>query len=145
MTRLLPRALLFAVLAIVVAALLSAIVLLVLVGMPRAGEGTAEFQRAAVARAVEVDLIVGGIVALSAGFLAGRGFSGRDSVLAGALTGLLFILIDLGVVLFARSADQIDWIAMAVSYADKLAAATLGGWLGSRRSREPVATAPDHP
>lgn len=133
MTKPFTRALVFAALALIVSAILSAIVLLFLVGLPGTRDAAAEFQRNAIARAVEVDLIVGGIVALGAGFLAGRPFRGRDAVAAGALTGLLFILIDLAVVFIAGNAERLDYAMMAASYADKFAAATLGGWLASKR------------
>lgn len=139
MTKPMTRALAFAMLAVIVSAVLSAIVLVMLVGLPGSREAAAEFQRNAIARAVEVDLIVGGLVALAAGYLAGRPFRGRDALAAGLLTGLAFILIDLAIVFLVGNAERLDLASMAASYADKLAAATLGGWLAGRR-REPAAT-----
>lgn len=132
MTKPFTRALVFAILALIVSAILSAIVLLILVGVPGSRDAAAEFQRNAIARAVEVDLIVGGLVALAAGFLAGRPFTGRAAIAAGVLTGLLFILADLVVVFLVGNAERLDLGSMAASYADKLAAATLGGWFASR-------------
>lgn len=132
MTKPLTRAIVFAVIALIVSAILSAIVLLFLVGLPGSREAAAEFQRSAIARSVEVDLIVGGLVALAAGFLAARPFRGREATTTGLLTGLAFILVDLAVVFLIGNADRLDLAVMAASYADKLAAATLGGWLAGR-------------
>ncbi|HEV2569868.1 hypothetical protein [Sphingomonas sp.] len=132
MTKPLSRAILFAVLALIVSAILSAIVLLFLVGVPGSRDAAAEFQRQAISRAVGVDLIVGGLVALGAGWLAGRPFHGREATMTGLMTGLAFILLDLLIILLFGNADRLELATMAASYADKLAAATLGGFLAGR-------------
>ena len=132
MTRPLARAIPFALLALIVSAILSAIVLLFLVGVPGSRDAAAEFQRQAISRAVGVDLIVGGLVALAAGWLAARPFRGREATVTGLLTGLLLILIDLAVVLLFGNSERLNLTTMAASYADKLAAATLGGFFAGR-------------
>lgn len=133
MTKPLPRAILFAVLALVVSAIASAIVLLILVGFPGARDAAAEFQREAIERAVGVDLVVGGIVALAAGWLAARPFRGREAIVTGLMAGLLFILIDLAIVFLFGNADRLDLSATGLSYAVKVAASALGGLLAGRR------------
>ncbi|NNM77233.1 hypothetical protein HJG53_09990 [Sphingomonas sp. ID1715] len=140
MTRPLPRAILFAILALILSAVLSAIVLLILVGVPSSRDAAAEFQREAIARSVNVDLIVGGLVALAAGWLAARPFRGREALVTGALTGLVFILCDLAIVLLVGNAERLNFSIMGAAYADKLAAATLGGWLAGRRAQAPPET-----
>ena len=146
MTRHLSRAILFAIAALIVSAILSAIVLMFIVGMPGSREAAAEFQRQAIAQAVQVDLIVGGLICLAAGWLAARPFRGREAVLTGLLVGLLFILLDLAVVFLFGNADRLDLNATGLSYAVKVAAATLGGWLASRRDEEaPEDVASDEP
>lgn len=134
MTKPLPRAIVFAIVALIVAAIASAVVLIMLVGVPGSREAAAEFQRQAIAQAVQVDLIVGGLVSLLAGWLAARPFAGRAAVLTGLMTGLAFVLIDLAIVFLVGNADRLDLNAMALSYAVKVAAATLGGLLAGRRA-----------
>ena len=132
MTKPLNRAILFAILALIVSAILSAIVLLILVGVPGSRDAAAEFQREAMARAIGVDLIVGGLVALAAGWLAARPFGGREATMTGLMTGLALILADLAILLLFGNAERLNLATMAASYADKLAAATLGGFLAGR-------------
>jgi hypothetical protein len=137
MTKPLSRAIPFAILALIVSAILSAIVLLIMVGVPGSRDAAAEFQRQAISRAVGVDLIVGGLVALAAGWLAARPFRGREATMTGLMTGLVLILLDLAILLLFGNAERLNLATMAASYADKLAAATLGGFLASRG--EPLA------
>lgn len=134
MTKPLPRAILFAVLALIVSAIASAIVLIMLVGLPGSREAAAEFQRQAIARAVQVDLVVGGVVCLIAGWLAARPFAGRAAVMTGLMTGLAYVLADLAIVFAFGNADRLDLGTTGLSYAIKIGAALLGGLLGSRRT-----------
>jgi glucan phosphoethanolaminetransferase (alkaline phosphatase superfamily) len=132
MTKPLSRAIPFAILALIVSAIVSAIVLIFLVGVPGSRDAAAEFQRQAISRAVGVDLIVGGLVALVGGWLAARPFRGRRATMTGLMTGLVLILLDLAIVLLFGNSERLNLATMAASYADKLAAATLGGFLASR-------------
>ena len=132
MTKPLSRAIPFAILALIVSAILSAIVLLIMVGVPGSRDAAAEFQRQAISRAIGVDLIVGGLVALAAGWLAARPFRGREATMTGLMTGLVLILLDLAILLLFGNAERLNLATMAASYADKLAAATLGGFLAGR-------------
>jgi hypothetical protein len=132
MTKPLSRAILFAILALIVSAIVSAIVLIMLVGVPGSRDAAAEFQRQAITQAVGVDLIVGGLVALAAGWLAARPFRGREATMTGLMTGLVLILLDLAIVLLFGNSERLNLATMAASYGDKLAAATLGGFLASR-------------
>lgn len=134
MTKPLPRATLFAVIALIVTAIVSAIVLVFLVGLPGSREAAAEFQRQAIAEAVKVDLIVGGIVLLAAGWFAARPFAGRAALLTGLMTGLAYVLADLAIVFMFGNADRLDLNATGLSYAVKIAAATLGGLIAGRRA-----------
>jgi hypothetical protein len=134
MTKPLPRAILFAVLALIVSAVASAIVLVFLVGLPGSRDAAAEFQRQAIAQAVQVDLVVGGVVLLAAGWLAARPFAGRAAMLAGLMTGLAYVLADLAIVFLFGNADRLDLNATGLSYAVKVAAATIGGWIAGRRT-----------
>jgi hypothetical protein len=134
MTKPLPRAILFAILALIVSAIVSAIVLLILVGLPGSRDAAAEFQRQAIARAVGVDLIVGGIVCLIAGWLAARPFAERAAMLTGLMTGLAYVLADLAIVFLFGNADRLDLNATGLSYAVKVGAATAGGWFAGRRA-----------
>lgn len=134
MTKPLPRAIVFAVLALVVTAIVSAVVLIAMVGLPGSRDAAAEFQRQAIAQAVWVDLIVGGIVLLIAGWLAASPFAYRAALLAGTMTGLAYVLADLAIVFLFGNADRLDLNATGVSYAVKVAAAALGGWLAGRRA-----------
>lgn len=134
MTKPLARAILFALVALIVTAIVSAIVLLIMVGLPGSRDAAAEFQRQAIAKAVWVDLIVGGVVLFGAGWLAGRPFARRAALLAGLMTGLAYVLADLAIVFLFGNADRLDLNATGLSYAVKVAAAALGGWLAGRRA-----------
>jgi hypothetical protein len=132
MTRPLPRAILFALLALIVSAIISAIVLVILVGLPGSREAAAEFQQQAIARAVAVDMAVGAVVMLAAGWLAARPFAGRTAILTGLMTGLAFILADLAIVLLFGNAERLSMNVTGLSYLIKTAAATAGGYLAGR-------------
>lgn len=136
MTRFLPRAIAFAILSVLLMAVGSVVVLIVLVGAPGAG-GVAAFQHEAVARAATVDLIVGTLVLLLTGWLAGRPFAGRDAIAAAGLTVLVYILIDLAIVFLFGDPGQIALGTTGLSYALKIAAALIGGWLAGRTPAAP--------
>lgn len=134
MTQPLPRAVLFAVIALIVSAIASATVLIILVGLPGSRDAAAEFQRQAIAQAVQVDLIVGGVVLLIAGWLAARPFAGRAALMTGLMTGLAYVLADLAIVFLFGNADRLDLNTAGLSYAVKIGAATLGGVIAGRRA-----------
>jgi hypothetical protein len=134
MTQLLPRALAFAILSILLMLIGSVIALLVLLGTPMGPSGIAGFQHEAAARAGTVDLIVGPIVMLLAGWLAARPFAGRDALAAAGLTVFVYILIDLAIVFAFGDPAQIALATTGRSYAFKIAAALIGGWLAGRTS-----------
>lgn len=134
MTRPLTRAIPFALLALIVSAIVSAIVLLILVGVPGSRDAAAEFQRQAIERSVSVDLVVGFLILGLAGWLAARPFVGREALVTGLLVGLVFILADLAIVFAFGNADRLDLSTTGLSYAVKVAAAVLGGFIASRSS-----------
>ncbi|WP_046348742.1 hypothetical protein [Sphingomonas changbaiensis] len=131
MSRFLPRAIGFAILSVLLMAVGSVIVLIVLVGAPTAG-GVAAFQHEAASRAESVDLIVGTLVMLLTGWLAGRPFAGRDAIFAAGLMAVVYIVIDLAIVFLFGDPAQIAVGTTGRSYAFKIVAALIGGWLASR-------------
>lgn len=134
MGKIVLRATGFALLALVVIALLSALALLALVGLPDAGEGVGAFQQRAVALALPVDLVVGGLVMLGCGWLAGRPFAGRTAIIAGGATGILYLALDLLVIAVVGQAATLRLGAVLLGYSVKLGAALVGGALAARRS-----------
>jgi hypothetical protein len=132
MTRYLPRAIAFAILSILLMMVGSVIALLILVGTPIGPAGVAGFQHEAAARAQSVDLIVGPIVMLLTGWLAARPFAGRDALAAAGLTVIVYILIDLAIVFAFGDPSQIALATTGRSYAFKIVAALIGGWLAGR-------------
>jgi hypothetical protein len=142
MTRPLSRAIPFALLALILSALISAAVLLIMVGVPGSRDAAAEFQRQAITQAVTVDLVVGSLVLLLTGWLAARPLTGREAVAAGLMVGLVYILVDLAIVFLFGNADRLDLSVTGVSYVAKVAAGTLGGWIAGRGSSS---AEPDEP
>ena len=132
MTQFLPRAIAFAILSILLMMVGSVIALLILVGTPMGPAGVAGFQHEAAARAQSVDLIVGPIVMLLTGWLAARPFAGRDALAAAGLTVIVYILIDLAIVFAFGDPSQIALATTGRSYAFKIVAALIGGWLAGR-------------
>jgi hypothetical protein len=137
MSRFLPRAIAFAILSVLLMMIGSVIALLVLVGAPTSAGGVAGFQHEAAGRAEMVDLIVGPIVMVLTGWLAARPFAGRDALTAAGLMVVVYILIDLAIVFLVGDPGQIALGTTGRSYAFKIAAALIGGWLASRTRAAP--------
>jgi hypothetical protein len=134
MSRLPIRAALFALLALVLTGVLSAIALLIVVGVPdpKAGAAASDFVAQAAPMARTVDMIVGAVVMLLLGWLAARPFAGRDALLAGALVAIFYLVLDFAVIAFSGGLPTIDYGAVLTSHAVKIAAALLGGAIASR-------------
>ena len=132
MTNSFIRAALFAVLSLILLAVLSAVAMLFLVGMPKGPAGMAEFQAQAAAIAPRLDLILGFFVLLLCAWLAARPFAGRDAVQAAALVALVYIVLDAAIVLLFGDVRQMKIETTGLSYAVKIAGALIGGWLASR-------------
>ncbi|HEU4968973.1 hypothetical protein [Sphingomonas sp.] len=140
MSRFLPRAIAFAILSVLLMMVGSVIALLVLVGAPTSAGDVAGFQHEAAVRAGMVDLIVGPIVMVVTGWFVARPFAGRDALAAAGLMVAVYILIDLGIVFLFGDPGQMALATTGRSYAFKVAAALIGGWLASRtpEASEPV-------
>lgn len=130
----LPRALGFALLALVAIAVASAGVLLAVVGLPDPKAGAAAFQAQAVAVAPVVDLAVGGLVMILFGWLVARPFAGREAAATAGLMGLAYIAFDL---LTVAALGRIGTLAIGsalLAYAVKLGGAMIGGAIAGRRA-----------
>ena len=136
MTRFLPRGIAFAILSFLLMMAGSVIALLVLIGPPMGSAGIAGFQHEAAMRAQSVDLIVGPIVMLLTGWLVARPFAGRDALAAAAVMAVVYILIDLAIVFAFGDPSQIALATTGRSYAFKVVAALIGGWLAGRVRRD---------
>jgi hypothetical protein len=132
MSRLPIRAAVFALLALVAIGLISAVALLIIVGLPDPGTGTAGFTTAAAGVAQRVDLVVGAIVMLFLGWLTARPFVGRQALIAAAVFAALYLVIDMVVVALIGRSGPFN-AATLLPYGTKLVAALLGGLLASRR------------
>ena len=132
MTQPFVRAALFAVLSLILLAVLSVVVFLFAIGMPNGPGGLAAFQAQAAQMAPTVDLIVGAIVLLLCGWLAARPFAGREALKTGALVGIVYILLDVAIVLLFGDVSQMSIGTTGLSYVVKVAAAVIGGWLAGR-------------
>jgi hypothetical protein len=132
MGKLLPRALGFALLALVSIAVLSAAALIAVVGLPDPQAGASGFTAQAVAVAPTIDLVVGGLGMILFGWLAGRPFAGRDAASAAALTGLVYIALDLATVAVLGRIGTLVIGAALLGYAVKLGGALIGGAIASR-------------
>lgn len=139
MTNPFVRAALFAVLAMILLAVLSVFVFLILIGMPKDANALASFQSEAVARAPMVDLVLGGIIMLVCGWLAARPFSGSDALQVAALMAVFYIVIDVGIVLLFGDVGAMAIGTTGLSYAVKTVAALIGGFVAGRT---PAASGP---
>jgi hypothetical protein len=134
MTTPLPRALIFAVLALIAWAILSTVVSLIAVGLPQPGESVPAFQERVQGPAGQIDLIVGAVVMLTFGWLAARPFSGQTTIRTALLLAVFYIVIEFAATYLLTGARSIDVVQSALAYGVKAAAALVGGWLASRRS-----------
>lgn len=133
MTKPLPRAILFAVLALLAWAGISMIASIIIVGLPAQGESISAYQARLATPGLAVDLAVGAIVMLVFGWLAARPFRGRDAILAALLFAAVYVLVEYGFAWLFSDPSQIDLLASVRAYAVKIAAALLGGWWAGRR------------
>lgn len=133
MSKLPIRAGVFALLALVLIGILSAIVLLIVVGMPDPKAGAASFTAQAAQVATEVDMGVGAAVMLAFGWLTARPFFGRDAFLAAVLFAIFYMLFDMAVVAVLGRTGALDVNAVLTTYAVKSGAALVGGALAARR------------
>ena len=134
MSKLPIRAGVFALLALVVIAIVSAIVLLMVVGLPDPKAGAASFTAEAAQVATKVDMGVGAVVMLALGWLTARPFFGRDAFLAAVLFAIFYMLFDMAVVAAIGRTSALDVNAVLTTYAVKAGAALVGGALAARRS-----------
>jgi hypothetical protein len=141
MTRFLPRAIAFALLALIAWALLSMIASAVVVGLPVRGEELSAYQARLAGHAATIDLIVGVLVMLLFGWLTARPFSGRDSLAAASLFAITYIALEFGFAYLFSGGNGLDVQASLRTYAFKIVAALIGGWLAGRvrlDAEEPV-------
>lgn len=132
MTQPFIRAAAFAVLSLILLAVLSTIVFLFLIGMPKGAGGLAEFQSQATAMAPKVDLVLGGLVMLLCGWLAARPFAGNDALKTAALVAVVYIVLDAAIVLMFGDMRQMRVETTGLSYAVKTVGALIGGWIAGR-------------
>lgn len=98
------------------------------------------FYQAYADRAVPlVSLIAGLPLLLGAGWLIGRG-RGRTAPHAGAMVGIAYAVIDCAIVFAFAAGQPTPWGQIALSYATKIAAGALGGWIAARGARQPPET-----
>lgn len=128
------RAFVFALLALVTWAVLSAVASAIFAGLPQQGENLGSYNQRIAPTVTTIDLIVGGLVLFGFGWLIGRRYPGRDAVRAALLLAVFYILVEFVAAYLFAGGNRLDVQASLVAYADKLAAALLGGWLGGRRS-----------
>lgn len=142
MTNPIVRAVAFAVLAMILLAVLSVILFLVVLGAPGGPNALATFQAEAARMAPKVDLILGGLIMLACGWLAARPFTGAAALRTALFMAIAYIAIDaLIVVLFGgTSAMSID--TTGLSYAVKTVAALIGGFVASRSPAAPMEADP---
>jgi len=132
MGKLLPRAILFALLALLLIAGLAVVVLIAVIGLPDPRTGMGGFQQQAVAVAPTVDLAVGFLVMLLLGWLVGRPFVGRQAASAAGLMALLYILLDLAAIALLGNLGTQAFDKVALAYAVKIAGALIGGAIAGR-------------
>lgn len=132
MSRLPIRAALFALLALILIGVVSAAVLLAMVGLPDPKGGAAAFTASAARIATRVDLVVGAVVMLGFGWLSARPFAGRDAMLAAGAFAGFYLLFDMAVVALMGRAGALNLGAVLLTYAVKAGAALIGGLLASR-------------
>lgn len=137
------RAAAFAVLAMILLAVLSVVVFLFLIGMPKDANALAAFQAEAAARAPMVDLILGGLIMLGCGWLAARPYAGNDALQIAALMALFYIVIDVAIILMFGDVTAMAVGTTGLSYAVKTVAALIGGFLASRTPAAPDPIAPE--
>lgn len=134
MTQPFLRAAAFAVLSLILLAVLSTLLFFVLIGLPKGADAMASFQVQAALLAPRVDLVLGGLILLVCGWLAARPFGGRDAILTAATMALVYIALDVLIVLTFGDVRQMRLETTGLSYAVKTAGALIGGWLASRTS-----------
>lgn len=132
MTHILPRALVFALLALLAWLIASTVVVLALSGLPQQGQNMAEYQANALGAAGRVDMIVGAIVMLIFGWLVARPFSQREALKVAGLFVLIYIAIEVGSAVLLMGTRPVDLSGSLAAYALKAGAGLLGGYLAGR-------------
>ena len=135
------RAAAFAIVSIILLAVLSTIGFLFLIGIPKGPDAMASFQAQAAQMAPRVDLVLGVLVLLLCGWLAARPFAGRAALKTAALVAIVYIALDIAIVLLFGDTRQMRIETTGLSYAVKTVAALIGGWIASRTpaaASEPV-------
>jgi hypothetical protein len=132
MTNLFVRAAAFAVLAMILLAVLSVVVFLVVLGMPGGANALATFQTEAAKMAPQVDLILGGLIMLGCGWLAGRAYAGGDALRVAALMAVIYIALDVAIVFVFGDVSAMAVGTTGLSYAVKTVAALIGGFVAGR-------------
>ncbi|MFD1610691.1 hypothetical protein ACFSCW_02625 [Sphingomonas tabacisoli] len=140
MTQPFIRAAAFAVLSLILLAVLSVLVFLVMIGVPKGADAMASFQAQAAQMAPTVDLVLGGLILLVCGWLAARPFAGRDAIITAGTMAVLYIVLDVLIVLTVGDVRQMSFATTGLSYAVKVAGALIGGWLASRTPARSVDT-----
>lgn len=142
MQRLIPRAIVGAIVALILFLVVGGIVLVVHSGMPKPGAESAVIEKAA-AVAPTVDLVLGIIILFLAGWWAGKPFAVRRALGCAGLLGLIFIVLNLAIDFsYGGNAGNV-WTELVLPCVAKLIAALAGGLLGARRGRaEPMDAVP---
>ena len=140
MTHPFVRAAAFAVLAMILLAVLSVVVFLVALGMPGGANGLAVFQAEAAKMAPRVDLILGGLIMLGCGWLAARPFAGGAALRVAAIMAAVYIAIDVLIVVLFGDVQAMSVGTTGLSYAVKTVAALIGGFVAGRSPAVPIET-----
>ena len=136
------RAFVYALLALLAWAVISAIASAIFAGLPQKGESLGAYNARISPIVTTIDLIVGGFVLFLFGWLIGRSYPGRDAIRAAALLAVFYIAVEFLAAYLFSGGNSLDVEASLVAYADKIAAALLGGWLGGRRPASDPIDAP---
>jgi len=132
MKRPFPRALIFALPALIAWTLISMIVVAFIAGLPEQGETAAAYQARIVGPAARVDMVVGALVMFVFGYLAAKPFVQGEAVRTALLFGIVYLVLEIGTSLLLSGAGNIDLVKSLPTYAIKLAAALAGGFLAGR-------------
>lgn len=131
-SRIITKAILFAIAAIILHILASIAWLAVYAGAIDPGHALSYYEAYAVRTVDRVGMIAGIPILFAFGWLIGRrALTRAEGFTFGAMVGVAFIAIDL-IVLFAFSGGVgVGLQGLILSYATKLAAAAMGGWLAA--------------
>lgn len=128
-----PRAFLYAIAAMVVGVVITVLWMIGYSFAINPGQSLAFYNDYAVATAPTLAIVTGIPLMVMFGWLIGRGRPTRDGVIAGAMIGFFYIIVDLAILLAFAGAANVPWAMVAMSYASKVVAGAIGGWLGTTR------------